>query len=57
MKHVRIALSLLVTASLLVAVPALAKERLGFAGGPEGGTFQYFSNGFASRLSKTLPGV
>ena len=29
-----------------------AKTRLGFGGGPEGGTFQYFSNGIASRLSK-----
>ena len=28
------------------------KIRLGFGGGPEGGTFQYFSNGIASRLSK-----
>ena len=28
------------------------KTRLGFGGGPEGGTFQYFSNGIASRLSK-----
>lgn len=28
------------------------KTRLGFGGGPEGGTFQYFSNGIASRISK-----
>ncbi|MGW8313743.1 MAG: TAXI family TRAP transporter solute-binding subunit, partial [Desulfuromonadales bacterium] len=33
------------------------KTRLGFGGGPEGGTFQYFSNGIASRLSKMLPDV
>ena len=32
-----------------------AKTRLGFGGGPEGGTFQYFSNGIASRLSKMQP--
>lgn len=31
------------------------KTRLGFGGGPEGGTFQYFSNGIASRLSKMQP--
>jgi len=31
--------------------------RLAFSGGPEGGTFQYFSNGIASRLSKTIPGL
>jgi hypothetical protein len=31
-----------------------AKERLAFSGGPEGGTFQYFSNGIASRLSKNI---
>lgn len=41
-----------------LAVPSTgfaAKTRLGFGGGPEGGTFQYFSNGIASRLSKVLP--
>ncbi len=31
--------------------------RLAFSGGPEGGTFQYFSNGIAIRLSKSLPGL
>ena len=43
--------------ALLVAAPALtalAKERLAFSGGPEGGTFQYFSNGIATRLSKNM---
>ena len=34
---------------------SLAKDRLAFSGGPEGGTFQYFSNGMAIRLSKTIP--
>jgi len=34
-----------------------AKTRLAFSGGPEGGTFQYFSNGIATRLSKNLPDV
>jgi TRAP transporter TAXI family solute receptor len=48
----------LVSAIALVAAFALPttglaeKTRLGFGGGPEGGTFQYFSNGIASRLSK-----
>ncbi len=39
-----------------MAVPGvgLAKDRLAFSGGPEGGTFQYFSNGIATRLSKNL---
>nr|WP_320050990.1 TAXI family TRAP transporter solute-binding subunit [uncultured Desulfuromonas sp.] len=34
-----------------------AKKRLGFAGGPDGGTFQYFSNGMSTRLSKDLADV
>ena len=41
----------------LTAGVGLAKERLAFSGGPEGGTFQYFSNGMSSRLSKTLDNV
>jgi TRAP transporter TAXI family solute receptor len=48
-----------ISASLLVAclfmivpVTGLAKDRLAFSGGPQGGTFQYFSNGIAIRLSK-----
>jgi len=51
----------LISALALVAVftlPTTAmaeKARLGFGGGPEGGTFQYFSNGIASRLSKMVP--
>ena len=50
--------------SLLIALlvlsaggPGAAKERLAFSGGPEGGTFQYFSNGISSRLSKNLAGI
>lgn len=35
--------------------PALAKDFLKFIGGPSGGTFQYFSNGIALRLSKNIP--
>jgi len=45
-------------AALGASVPvAAATQRLAFSGGPEGGTFQYFSNGIANRLSKTLTGV
>lgn len=34
-----------------------AETLISFSGGPEGGTFQYFSNGISSRLSKDLLGV
>lgn len=34
-----------------------AKARLAFSGGPDGGTFQYFSNAISSRLSKNLADV
>ena len=52
-------LSFLVVVSLALALvlsplAALAKDRLAFSGGPEGGTFQYFSNGIATRLSKNI---
>jgi TRAP transporter TAXI family solute receptor len=52
-------LSFLVVASLAFALilsplAAMAKDRLAFSGGPEGGTFQYFSNGIATRLSKDI---
>lgn len=49
--------ALLVGGALALSGTALAKERLAFSGGPEGGTFQYFSNGISSRLSKTLPDI
>jgi TRAP transporter TAXI family solute receptor len=35
------------------APDAFAQARLGFSGGPDGGTFQYFSNAISSRLSRT----
>ena len=41
----------------LIAGMAVGMERLAFSGGPEGGTFQYFSNGIAIRLSKDIPDV
>ncbi len=57
-KTLSLALGLLLAALFLApAGPALAKERLAFSGGPEGGTFQYFSNGIATRLSKNMPDV
>lgn len=37
--------------------PAATLSRLAFSGGPEGGTFQYFSNGISIRLSKAIPGL
>jgi len=47
----------LVAALALPSVGMAEKTRLGFSGGPEGGTFQYFSNGIASRLSKMIDNV
>ncbi len=52
--------SAILAAAALILIPdtgLAAKTRLGFSGGPEGGTFQYFSNGMAARLSKKLPNV
>lgn len=40
---------------LTSAAPADAKDRLSFSGGPDGGTFQYFSNAISTRLSRNLP--
>ncbi len=62
MKNAKRLLSL-ISALALVAAFALpstglaAKTRLAFSGGPEGGTFQYFSNGISARLSKTLANI
>lgn len=43
---------------VLMALPvAYAKTFLKFSGGPSGGTYQYFSNGMAIRLSKKLTDV
>ncbi|PLX79594.1 MAG: C4-dicarboxylate ABC transporter substrate-binding protein, partial [Desulfuromonas sp.] len=47
----------LVTTLAIPGAALAAKTRLGFSGGPEGGTFQYFSNGISSRLSKMIPNV
>ena len=61
MKIVNRSLSLLSALALVVAlaIPATAsaKTRLAFSGGPDGGTFQYFSNAISSRLSKNVADV
>lgn len=41
----------------VVAGTAVGLDRLAFSGGPEGGTFQYFSNGIAIRMSKNIADV
>jgi uncharacterized protein len=51
---------LVATATVLAlsANPAVAQtERLAFSGGPDGGTFQFFSNGVATLLSRGFDGV
>jgi len=56
----RCAIGLVLTVLMVVGAGSAilaAKERLSFSGGPEGGTFQYFSNGIAIRLSKNLPNI
>ncbi len=43
----------------LTASPAAEAQtqRLAFSGGPDGGTFQFFSNGIATLLSRSIDGV
>ncbi len=57
-KNIRftIILAILLTLCALPLV-SMAKQRLAFSGGPEGGTFQYFSNGISVRLSKNIADV
>jgi len=57
MKKLSLLLSLLLAMATLLPVTAMAKERLAFSGGPEGGTFQYFSNGISTRMSKNMADV
>lgn len=56
MKRSRLIRAALLAAAVLTgfAGVGVAKERLAFSGGPEGGTFQYFSNGMSSRLSRVF---
>jgi TRAP transporter TAXI family solute receptor len=50
-------LLLLLIVGLVLPTASTAKDRLAFSGGPEGGTFQYFSNGISIRLSKQIADV
>jgi TRAP transporter TAXI family solute receptor len=52
-----LALTLGVFGLTVMAATAVGLDRLAFSGGPEGGTFQYFSNGIAIRMSKNIPDV
>jgi uncharacterized protein len=47
-------------AALTIGISPIAEaqtQRLAFSGGPDGGTFQYFSNGIATLLSRNVEGV
>ncbi len=57
-RHVQVGLAALVLA-VVAGAPAVEAqtERLAFSGGPDGGTFQFFSNGMATLLSRNLEGV
>lgn len=48
-----------ITAVVLAGVPIANADiqRLAFSGGPDGGTFQFFSNGIATLLSRNVEGV
>jgi TRAP transporter TAXI family solute receptor len=48
-----------VTAAVIAAAPIAnaTVDRLAFSGGPDGGTFQFFSNGIATLLSRHIEGV
>lgn len=45
---------LVLTLLCLPKVSAAAPVKLSFSGGPDGGTFQYFSNGIATRLTREV---
>lgn len=55
MKRFRMILSIGAMAMMAFTPVTFAKDFLKFSGGPSGGTFQYFSNGMAIRLSKNIP--
>lgn len=59
LRFMSMAVSLLTAALLLTPSPGEAQRtaRLGFSGGPDGGTFQYFSNAISTRLTRNLPNV
>ncbi|MBU0676132.1 MAG: TAXI family TRAP transporter solute-binding subunit [Proteobacteria bacterium] len=57
-KNIRLTVIFAVLLSFIsLPLVAMAKERLAFSGGPEGGTFQYFSNGISVKLSKDMPDI
>jgi uncharacterized protein len=59
-RFLSLAAGLLLTATLVLTPNtgfAQAKSRLAFSGGPDGGTFQYFSNAISTRLTRQLPNV
>lgn len=54
----RTLIAALVTAVVAIAPLAHAQvQRLAFSGGPDGGTFQFFSNGISTLLSRNIEGV
>ena len=59
LRFMSMAVSLLTAALLLTPSPGEAQRtaRLGFSGGPDGGTFQYFSNAISTRLTRNLPNI
>lgn len=55
-----LAIGIVMLSATLLLLPGsglAAKARLAFSGGPDGGTFQYFSNAIAIRLSRNLPDI
>ena len=56
-KKISFLFAALVLVLALSPLTAMTKDRLAFSGGPEGGTFQYFSNGIATRLSKNIENI
>ena len=58
-KTASLAAAAVAAVSLTFASVASAQsvQRLAFSGGPDGGTFQFFSNGISTRLSRAIDGV
>jgi TRAP transporter TAXI family solute receptor len=52
--HKRLLLALILTLLGLPQTSYAAPVKLSFSGGPDGGTFQYFSNGIATRLTSEI---
>lgn len=59
-KPATLAMAAVTAVALAVTSPVEAQsrvERLAFSGGPDGGTFQFFANGIAARLSRVMEGL